>query len=151
MFYFFFFLIQGCSNTIENTDLKARTLQAGHDIAQEYRKLLQTVLFAVLKPNSNSDSKYVLQTISRLIAQYVTELISVTEIIKGIKFSRSYNLLIFHKDTSKNFFFLGNDWVSPEDPTIIAENELLGAAESIDAAAKKLASLRPRRSINEVL
>lgn len=46
--------------------------------------------------------------------------------------------------------FLGNDWVSPEDPTIIAENELLGAAESIDAAAKKLASLRPRRSVNEV-
>lgn len=46
--------------------------------------------------------------------------------------------------------YLGNDWVSPEDPTIIAENELLGAAESIDAAAKKLASLRPRRSTNEV-
>lgn len=45
---------------------------------------------------------------------------------------------------------LGNDWVSPEDPTIIAENELLGAAESIDAAAKKLAGLRPRKSVNEV-
>lgn len=45
---------------------------------------------------------------------------------------------------------LGNDWVSPEDPTIIAENELLGAAESIDAAAKKLASLRPRKSVNVV-
>lgn len=42
--------------------------------------------------------------------------------------------------------FLGSDWVDPEDPTVIAENELLGAAASIDAAAKKLASLRPRRS-----
>lgn len=50
----------------------------------------------------------------------------------------------------RTFFLTGNDWVSPEDPTIIAENELLGAAESIDAAAKKLASLRPRRSVNEV-
>lgn len=49
-----------------------------------------------------------------------------------------------------NFLSLGNDCVSPEDPTIIAENELLGAAESIDAAAKKLASLRPRKSVNEV-
>ena len=38
------------------------------------------------------------------------------------------------------------DWVDPDDPTVIAENELLGAAASIDAAAKKLASLRPRRS-----
>lgn len=46
--------------------------------------------------------------------------------------------------------FLGNDSINPEDPTIIAENELLGAAESIDAAAKKLASLRPRKSVNEV-
>jgi talin len=41
----------------------------------------------------------------------------------------------------------GTDWVDPDDPTVIAENELLGAAASIDAAAKKLASLRPRRSI----
>jgi len=39
----------------------------------------------------------------------------------------------------------GSDWIDPEDPTVIAENELLGAAASIDAAAKKLASLRPRR------
>lgn len=46
---------------------------------------------------------------------------------------------------------LGNDSINPEDPTIIAENELLGAAESIDAAAKKLASLRPRKSVNEVI
>lgn len=42
---------------------------------------------------------------------------------------------------------LGSDWVDPEDPTVIAENELLGAAASIDAAAKKLASLRPRKSL----
>jgi talin len=41
----------------------------------------------------------------------------------------------------------GTDWVDPDDPTVIAENELLGAAASIDAAAKKLASLRPRRSV----
>lgn len=41
----------------------------------------------------------------------------------------------------------GSDWVDPEDPTVIAENELLGAAASIDAAAKKLASLRPRKSL----
>lgn len=41
----------------------------------------------------------------------------------------------------------GSDWVDPDDPCAIAETELLGAASSIDAAAKKLASLRPRRAV----
>ncbi|XP_050529249.1 talin-1-like isoform X2 [Daktulosphaira vitifoliae] len=116
---------KGCSNTVENADLKIQLLKAGQNIAHEYRTLLQTVLQIVSKPNSSTENKSQLQLISRLIAQYVTELLSVSEMIKG------------------------HDWVSPEDPTIIAENELLGAAESIDAAAKKLASLRPRRSVNE--
>ena len=44
----------------------------------------------------------------------------------------------------------GTDWDDPEDPTVIAENELLGAASSIDAAAKKLANLRPRVSSTKV-
>jgi len=38
----------------------------------------------------------------------------------------------------------GTDWVDPLDPTVIAENELLSAANSIEAAAKKLAQLQPR-------
>ena len=38
----------------------------------------------------------------------------------------------------------GTDWVDPEDPTVIAENELLTAASSIEAAAKKLSQLKPR-------
>jgi hypothetical protein len=37
--------------------------------------------------------------------------------------------------------------VDPDDPMLIAENELLGAAESIEKAAKKLASLKPRREV----
>lgn len=39
----------------------------------------------------------------------------------------------------------GLDWEDPDDPTVIAENELIGAAKSIDAAARKLMSLRPHR------
>ena len=38
----------------------------------------------------------------------------------------------------------GAEWVDPEDPTVIAETELLGAAASIEAAAKKLEQLKPR-------
>lgn len=39
----------------------------------------------------------------------------------------------------------GSDWVDPEDPNVIAENELLSAANAIEAAAKKLSQLRPRQ------
>lgn len=40
--------------------------------------------------------------------------------------------------------FSGSECVDPEDPTVIAETELLGAAASIEAAAKKLEQLKPR-------
>lgn len=60
--------------------------------------------------------------LSRRVAKCVTDLVGMAQLLKG------------------------SDWVDPDDPTVIAENELLGAAASIDAAAKKLASLRPRRS-----
>lgn len=41
-------------------------------------------------------------------------------------------------------YITGTDLVDPDDPTVIAENELLGAAKSIEAAAKKLMQLKPR-------
>lgn len=107
-------------NCAETAELRDRTLNAGHNIALSYRELLQSILQISSRP---SDAKHVLPPISRKIAQSVTELVAVAELLKG------------------------NDWVDPDDPTVIAENELLGAAASIDAAAKKLASLRPRRSI----
>ena len=37
----------------------------------------------------------------------------------------------------------GSDWIDPEDPTYIAENELLGAANAIESAAVKLSALKP--------
>ena len=48
------------------------------------------------------------------------------------------------------FRLTGADWEDPDDPSVIAENELLGAAASIYAAAKKLANLRPRQSSTQV-
>ena len=51
--------------------------------------------------------------------------------------ARRFNLPCF-------LVFLGTEWVDPEDPTVIAENELLGAAAAIEAAAKKLEQLKPR-------
>ncbi|XP_053998838.1 talin-1 isoform X2 [Hylaeus anthracinus] len=109
-------------NCAETAELRDRTFQAGHDVAINYRELLQAILQIASR---SGDAKHTLPPISRKIAQSVTELVAVAELLKG------------------------NDWVDPDDPKVIAENELLGAAASIDAAAKKLASLRPRRSIQE--
>ena len=79
--------------------------------------------------------------------------------------------LISHEDASLIYSFLpsfqvtaivqaaetikGTGWVDPTDPTVVAENELLGAAASIEAAARKLAQLQPRsdkpREVDESL
>ncbi|KAG7237842.1 hypothetical protein INR49_031736 [Caranx melampygus] len=47
-------------------------------------------------------------------------------------------------DLLEQVLLVGSEWVDPEDPTVIAETELLGAAASIEAAAKKLEQLKPR-------
>nr|CAD7458197.1 unnamed protein product [Timema tahoe] len=118
-------ICKGTANNADNEELRSRTLHSGHDVAVQYRELLQTILHTLSRPGGASDAKQSLPPISRRIAQCLTELVASAELLKG------------------------TDWVDPDDPTVIAENELLGAAASIDAAAKKLASLRPRRSIQE--
>lgn len=40
----------------------------------------------------------------------------------------------------------GDSWTDPSDPAAVAENELIGAANSIEAAAVKLSKLRPRQT-----
>jgi len=117
-------ICKGNANQAEGEELRRRTLEAGQSVAMEYRELLQAVLHSLTRPGA-ADAKQGLPPISRRIAQCVTELVAVAQLLKG------------------------TDWVDPDDPTVIAENELLGAAASIDAAAKKLASLRPRKSVTQ--
>ena len=88
-------------------------------MAVQFRELLQLVMHILNKPTA--EAKNNLPNISRKIAQCVTVLAQTAEMLKG------------------------QDWVDPDDPMLIAENELLGAAQSIEKAAKKLASLKPRR------
>ena len=71
------------------------------------------------------DTKHRLLAVSKKVASSVSDVVQVAEKLKG------------------------NDLVDPDDPTVIAENELLGAANAIEAAAKKLANLKPRVA-NEV-
>ncbi|CAG2163728.1 unnamed protein product [Oppiella nova] len=113
---------KAAANSAETHDLRTRVLESGRSCGYHYRELLQMVHQIISRPTPGSDAKSQLVIMSRTIATAVTEIVSSAELLKG------------------------SDWVDPDDPTVIAENELLGAASSIDAAAKKLASLQPRRT-----
>ncbi|XP_077568388.1 talin-2 isoform X1 [Stigmatopora nigra] len=101
-----------------NEDLKNKALQYGCECTTGYVRLLEQVLQVLQRPTS--EQKHQLSVHSKHVAACVTELIQTAEAMKG------------------------SECVDPEDPTVIAESELLGAAASIEAAAKKLEQLKPR-------
>uniref|UniRef100_A0ABM5FUZ6 Talin-1 isoform X2 n=1 Tax=Pogona vitticeps TaxID=103695 RepID=A0ABM5FUZ6_9SAUR len=99
-------------------EVRHRALRFGQECASGYLELLEHVLVVLQKPSH--ELKQQLAAYSKRVAGSVTELIQAAEAMKG------------------------TEWVDPEDPTVIAENELLGAAAAIEAAAKKLEQLQPR-------
>uniref|UniRef100_H3CHP1 Talin 1 n=1 Tax=Tetraodon nigroviridis TaxID=99883 RepID=H3CHP1_TETNG len=106
-----------------NKEVRSRALRYGSECASGYLGLLERVLVTIQKPSH--ELKQQLAVDSKRVAGCVTELIQAAEAMKG------------------------TEWVDPEDPTVIAENELLGAAAAIEAAAKKLEQLRPRTKPKE--
>ncbi|XP_021565149.1 talin-2-like [Carlito syrichta] len=101
-----------------NDEVRTRALRYGTECTLGYLDLLEHVLVILQKPTP--ELKHQLAAFSKRVAGAVTELIQAAEAMKG------------------------TEWVDPEDPTVIAETELLGAAASIEAAAKKLEQLKPR-------
>ncbi|XP_053145754.1 talin-1 isoform X2 [Hemicordylus capensis] len=101
-----------------SAEVRHRALHFGRECADGYLELLEQVLVILQKPSH--ELKQQLAGFSKRVAGSVTELIQAAEAMKG------------------------TEWVDPEDPTVIAENELLGAAAAIEAAAKKLEQLKPR-------
>nr|XP_060475639.1 talin-2 [Panthera onca] len=99
-------------------EVRMRALRYGTECTLGYLDLLEHVLVILQKPSP--ELKHQLAAFSKRVAGAVTELIQAAEAMKG------------------------TEWVDPEDPTVIAETELLGAAASIEAAAKKLEQLKPR-------
>ncbi|XP_074533130.1 talin-2 isoform X1 [Halichoeres trimaculatus] len=99
-------------------ELRSKALQYGTECTTGYINLLEQVLQVLQKPVP--EQKQQLATHSKHVAACVTELVQTAESMKGL------------------------EYVDPEDPTVIAETELLGAAASIEAAAKKLEQLKPR-------
>lgn len=115
-------MLTACKQAVYHPDIsedtRQRALKYGTECTQGYLEMLEHVLSILQKPSP--EAKLKLAAYSKRIASAVTELIQTTETMKG------------------------TDWVDPEDPTVIAETELLGAAASIEAAAKKLEQLKPR-------
>ncbi|XP_042615957.1 talin-2-like isoform X1 [Cyprinus carpio] len=101
-------------------EVRNRALLYGTECTNGYIDLLEHVLQVLQKPTGDQKPKLVM--FSKKVAAAVTELIQAAEAMKDE----------------------GTEWVDPEDPTVIAETELLGAAASIEAAAKKLEQLKPR-------
>uniref|UniRef100_A0A3Q4HLY8 Talin 2b n=1 Tax=Neolamprologus brichardi TaxID=32507 RepID=A0A3Q4HLY8_NEOBR len=99
-------------------ELRSKALQYGSECTTGYINLLEQVLQVLQKPTP--EQKQQLAVHSKHVAACATELVQIAEAMKG------------------------SECVDPEDPTVIAETELLGAAASIEAAAKKLEQLKPR-------
>ncbi|XP_030017114.1 talin-2 isoform X1 [Sphaeramia orbicularis] len=111
---------QAAYNPEVSEEAKRRALTLGVECTTGYIDLLEQVLLVLQKPTA--EQKQQLAACSKRVAGAVTELIQTAEAMKDG----------------------GSEWVDPEDPTVIAETELLGAAASIEAAAKKLEQLKPR-------
>ncbi|XP_075713815.1 talin-2 isoform X2 [Rhinoderma darwinii] len=115
-------MLSACKQAVYHPDIsedtRERALKYGTECTLGYLEMLEHVLSILQKPTP--EVKHQLTAFSKRIASAVTELIQTTETMKG------------------------TEWVDPEDPTVIAETELLGAAASIEAAAKKLEQLKPR-------
>ncbi|XP_076439084.1 talin-1-like isoform X2 [Babylonia areolata] len=137
-----FGVIKGAAATAETAEIKKRALNAGRNAAIVYRELLETVHQVVMRPTP--EGRQNLALVSRKVANAVTELVQSAEIIKDCQ--PRIHPLLFPRGFASPPFFTGSEWVDPDDPTVIAENELLSAASSIEAAAKKLSQLKPRQA-----
>ena len=112
---------QAAAMHAETAELREHVMRSGDDCSQAYVALLEHVHDIVTKPTYEKKQK--LLVLSREVANTVSDLVSSAEALKG------------------------SDWINPEDPTVIAENELMKAAASIELAAKRLEELQPRREV----
>lgn len=74
-------MIQAAAWCAETTELRSKVMTAGHDLAVQYRELLQMVMQLLSK--ATPEARNALITVSRKIAHCVTELVATTEPLKG--------------------------------------------------------------------
>uniref|UniRef100_A0AC35TN27 FERM domain-containing protein n=1 Tax=Rhabditophanes sp. KR3021 TaxID=114890 RepID=A0AC35TN27_9BILA len=113
-------------HNVDNAELRYKINDNGREVALQIKTLLTFLLHILLKNGFDISAKNNLIYAAQKISQLTGDLINCGESMKG-----------------------DDEW-GTNDPTIIAENELLGAATSIEAAAIKLAQLKPRRHTSEI-
>lgn len=118
----------------DQPDDRRQVLDTGRECALQYRKLLEIVHHLVSRPIGSS-----LGMSSQQAQQFNKERQQLIDVSRSI--AASVQMIGQCAERLK-----GSDWINPSDPTVVAESELLGASSSIEAAAMKLASLRPRRT-----
>ncbi|KJE89680.1 hypothetical protein CAOG_009384 [Capsaspora owczarzaki ATCC 30864] len=119
---------KGAAAKADTPDKQARVTVAVRDAANNAKAMLEAVYNALGHPTA--DAKNDVTNRSKKVAAAVADVVDAAKLLKG------------------------DDYVDPEDPNVIAENELLAAAAAIEAAARKLADLKPRetpRAANEDL
>jgi talin len=117
-------LLKGCKVASANTsseDAKVGVKRSGRECTVAYLDLLKHVESTFGAPTP--DKKKKMLDLSGTVAKKVGVLTKEVQKLKG------------------------EDWVNPNDPAVIAEKELLKAAASIEAAARKLEELQPRRKV----
>lgn len=117
-------LLRGCkvaASMVAEPPKRDSLLKSGKACTMTYLDLLKHVDATFANPTP--EKKKQLLRLSEAVAKKVVDLTKEVEALKG------------------------EDWVNPNDPAVIAENELLKAAASIEAAARKLEELQPRREV----
>lgn len=109
---------KGAASKADTPDKQARVTVAVREAALNAKAMLEAIYNSLGK--STTESKNDVTNRSKKVAAAVADVVDAAKVLKG------------------------DDYVDPEDPNVIAENELLAAASAIEAAARKLADLKPR-------
>ena len=116
-------LLDICKSSLDRTHdrvLQQRLLENGRQCVKSYQDLLETIRQMIDQPTIEHKQKLVQH--SRSIAQTIQSLVQCAEQWKSLT-------------------------IDHDDPADVAEQELFHAAQSIELAAKKLSSLKPRRTV----
>ena len=112
--------LKGMDLPSDDTNAKDESDEITLNLATEYKDLLNLILHGI---NNNKDNSADVSEAAKKIVTSSKEMTSLAEKLKG-----------------KNY-------VDPKDPMLVAENELLNAAQAIEWAAQRLAELKPRSEV----
>ena len=117
--------IEGLDFQEIDDNVKDELFETTFNLASDFKNLLSLVLGS--KEENLSEQHEIMGEVSKKIVGSSSHLIKLVEKVKG------------------------KGLVNPNDPLIIAETELLKSAQAIEAAAQKLALLRPKAEVTDVV